>query len=118
MVDIYRFKSCADDDGILNLRVPLNAGTAEVEVVVIVHPLEPQPVQKPSPHGALPDYVWIAREKYPHAYEPWTEEEERRMMELFNAETDVALIAQILGRQPGAIESRVRKVLRRDQEEG
>ena len=117
-MDIYRFKSCADDDGILNLRVPLNAGTAEVEVVVIVHPLEPQKVPKPKQRGAVPEYVAKARETSPRAFEPWTEDEERQLMEMYHAENDIRVIAQKLGRRPRAIEARVLKVLRRDEEQG
>lgn len=117
MVDIYRFKSCADDDGILTLRVPLNAGTAEVEVVIIVHPLEQQKGQTPKQRGAVPEYVAKARETSPRAFEPWTEDEERQLMEMYHAETDIRVIAQTLGRRPRAIEARVLKVLSRDQEE-
>jgi|SRR5690606_24705062 len=117
-MDIYRFKSYADEDGLLNLRVPLNAGTGEVEVVVIVHPVEPPKGQKPKQRGAVPDYVAKARETSPRAFEPWTEEEERQLMEMYHAEMDIQVIAQTLGRRPRAIEARVLKVLSRDKEQG
>ena len=47
------------------------------------------------------------RKQHPRAYEPWTPEEETQLTELHAAGVSVADIAISLGRQPGAIESRL-----------
>ena len=46
------------------------------------------------------------RQKYPRAYESWTEEEETRLKQLIQAGRRVNEIARELGRQPGAIHAR------------
>jgi hypothetical protein len=100
-MDTYRFKCRVGDDGILNLKVPVNVENGEVEVLVVVQPLESKPFpQKPG-------------QEPPRAYEPWTEDEERQLMELYHAETDTRIIAEKLGRRPRAIEARVLKILAR-----
>src|SRR5690606_42102409 len=106
-MDIYRFEGYADEDVLLELRVPLNAGTGEVEVVVIVHPVEPPKGQKPKQRGAVPDYVSKARETSPRAFEPWTEEEERQLMEMYHAEMESQVMSQNLVSSPRAMESLV-----------
>ena len=50
------------------------------------------------------------RSKYPRAYEPWTDEEERELSRLVSTGRDVSELSQTLGRQPGAIESRLRRM--------
>ena len=47
------------------------------------------------------------RLKYPHSYEPWTEEEESTLKELYKKGETIEDISKILGRQPGGINSRL-----------
>ncbi len=50
------------------------------------------------------------RKEYPRAYEPWTREETERLRSFFQARMDVEEIASRLGRQRGAIVSRLEKL--------
>ena len=50
------------------------------------------------------------RRSYPRAYEPWTNDEEQELERLYNAGRDVEEIAAALGRQPGAIRSRLNRI--------
>ena len=50
------------------------------------------------------------REKYPNAYEKWTEEQERILMNLYDQGVPVHAIATTLKRQSGAIRSRIQKL--------
>ena len=50
------------------------------------------------------------RRSYPRAYEPWTNDEEQDLERLYNAGRDVEEIAAALGRQPGAIRSRLNRI--------
>ena len=50
------------------------------------------------------------REKHPRAYEPWSDEEDARLMQLVDAGTDVKEIATTLERQRTAITSRIEKL--------
>lgn len=50
------------------------------------------------------------KEKYPNAYEPWKEDEDNKLRELYTENTSINEIAQILKRQSGAISSRLKKL--------
>jgi hypothetical protein len=50
------------------------------------------------------------RETHQNAYRPWTKEEEARLMKLFNKGTRMKDMAVELGRKPGAIASRIKKL--------
>jgi len=49
------------------------------------------------------------KEKYPNAYEPWEDEEDNKLKNLYLENISINEIAQILKRQPNAIISRLRK---------
>jgi phosphatidylserine/phosphatidylglycerophosphate/cardiolipin synthase-like enzyme len=49
-----------------------------------------------------------ARRTHPRAYEPWTQEEEDVVIELMRRRTHPDNIARILGRQPSAIERKIK----------
>jgi len=59
--------------------------------------------------GATPpaDRLAQVRQRHPRAYEKWTPDEEVRLRELLQAGHTVAQIAGTLGRQRGAIRSRI-----------
>ena len=50
------------------------------------------------------------REKHSNAYQSWSEEEDIELTKLFNEDTDIRVMAEKLGRQPGAIRSRITKL--------
>ena len=50
------------------------------------------------------------REKYPNAYRPWNEEQDKKLKELFAEDDSMADLAKIFGRQRGAIRSRLVKL--------
>ena len=50
------------------------------------------------------------RKKHPNAYRPWSEEEDGRLRELFETGEKVKAMAEVLGRQPGAIRARLVKL--------
>ena len=52
----------------------------------------------------------IAREKHPRAYEKWSPEEDRQMLNLFKKGFKPGEIAKQLGRQSSAIRSRLKKI--------
>ena len=49
------------------------------------------------------------KESYANAYEFWRNEEEEKLLELYNENKSILEIANILKRQPSAIISRLRK---------
>ena len=56
------------------------------------------------------DRLAEVRQEYPRAYEPWTTEEEQQLEQFYNAGLSVAEIAERLGRQLGAIQSRLNRL--------
>ena len=48
--------------------------------------------------------------EYPRAYEPWNEEEEKRLINLFSETKTIAEISKLMRRQPGGIKSRLKKL--------
>jgi len=47
------------------------------------------------------------RKKFPHAYRPWSAEDDARLTELFRNETSASVLSKEFGRQKGAIHSRL-----------
>ncbi len=50
------------------------------------------------------------RAEHPRAYEPWSEDEEGELKSLHDEGASISEIAEHLGRQPSAVESRLRKL--------
>ena len=50
------------------------------------------------------------REKHPRAYEPWSEEEESRLINMYQTGDSIRSISSALQRQRGAIRSRIEKL--------
>jgi hypothetical protein len=69
---------------------------------------------KPRPVVAVCDGTILRRsntfERHPRAYEPWTDDEDRSLANLFRSGVTVARIAGQLGRNRGAIRSRLVKM--------
>ncbi|MGD8455532.1 MAG: hypothetical protein PVF83_04030 [Anaerolineales bacterium] len=51
------------------------------------------------------------RQKHPRAYEKWTEEEENQLVQNYNEGLDVEQLANLLQRQPGAIQSKLKSLV-------
>ena len=51
-----------------------------------------------------------AKEKYPNAYEPWSEKDDAELALLYKKGSSTTAIAESLQRQPGAIKSRIEKL--------
>lgn len=49
------------------------------------------------------------KEKFSNAYEPWKEDEDNRLKELYSINCSMDIMTQVLKRQPSAIRSRLRK---------
>jgi len=50
------------------------------------------------------------RKQYPHAYTPWTEDQEEKLQELFKKDKTIGEIAKEMERHPGGIRSRLKKL--------
>lgn len=50
------------------------------------------------------------RQRYPRAYEKWTDDEDARLKVEYDKSLDIQLLSKMLQRQPGAIRSRLRKL--------
>lgn len=55
------------------------------------------------------------RNTHENAYQPWNEEEEKRIVELSNEGMTAKEIGEIVGRKKGAISSRLRKIIERNE---
>jgi hypothetical protein len=51
------------------------------------------------------------RQKYPNAYKTWTEEEDKKLMELYRSKVGVPELAKTFGRKTSAITARLERVL-------
>jgi len=69
-------------------------------------------VPKPAPEavGNVPTYVEETRRKHPRAYEKWSDEEDERLREAYEADAKVKDLAVDFARKPGAIRSRLKKL--------
>lgn len=54
--------------------------------------------------------VDVIRKEYPAAYEKWTKEEEQRLIGEYNNGRTIRELANLLGRQPGGVRSRLKKL--------
>jgi DNA-binding NarL/FixJ family response regulator len=102
-METYRYTARAGEDGTLIIKIPGHVPNGDVEVVVVVQPIR-DPVQAPKK----------VYDKPPRAGEPWTEEEEQQVLSLRSQGKSPREIALILGRKPGAIESRLVKIMLRN----
>lgn len=69
----------------------------------------PQPPKPDSSKHTGDSYMSKQKEEHANAYQPWTPEEEIRMKELWGMGLSAKEIGEQLGRQEGAILSRLRK---------
>jgi hypothetical protein len=67
---------------------------------------EPMPEKQAGTWGEKLEKM---RQKYPNAYKPWQESEDRKLKQLFEAGEKTKDIANNLGRHPGSIRARLKK---------
>jgi RecQ family ATP-dependent DNA helicase len=63
-----------------------------------------------NPSKVRPSYIAKVQEKYPHAYEKWTTEEEQKLIAEFNKGKSIPVLSNLFGRQIGGIRSRLVKL--------
>lgn len=80
---------------------------SNIEVV----PME-APSSAPTPSGAVYKAYSVKeiRKTYPKAYAPWTEAEEKELLQLKEADSSICYIADVMGRKRGAIYSRLKRI--------
>lgn len=66
------------------------------------------PEKKAHGHDPQPSYVEVQRQA--HAYAPWTPDEDRSLLDLYDGGMSISEIAEALGRNTGAITSRIKKL--------
>lgn len=54
--------------------------------------------------------VYAARQEHPNAYEPWTEEADEQLKQMWSEGKSVQEIAEHFGRKPSAIITRMKKL--------
>lgn len=54
--------------------------------------------------------IYAARQEHPNAYDPWTEEDDAQLRQMWKEGTSVADIAQHFGRKQSAIIVRMKKL--------
>jgi ATP-dependent DNA helicase PIF1 len=60
------------------------------------------------------DKLQSMREKYPNAYKPWTEKQDKKLIELFSEGKTISELSKKFGRHKGSIKSRISKHLGED----
>ncbi len=103
-METYKFKLRVAEDGILKIEFPSGLKNTDVEVLVVV-----QPQTMPS-SPKIDNTMDRIRRQHARAYEPWTEAEERQLIELRHAGHTLQQLADALKRQPSAIRSRLDKI--------
>lgn len=70
-----------------------------------------QEIKKPPKAGTWSEKLDRMREKYPNAYRPWSEADDRKLVSLFadGKPVTVKKMTEQFGRHPGSIRSRLRK---------
>jgi len=61
--------------------------------------------------ATLRPYLEEVRRRHPNAYAPWTADEEARLIERYQAGVSIGDMAQEFGRRPGALNSRLLRIL-------
>ena len=81
---------------------------AEIMAYAREHEIEERPISSELP-GSSPGFDKI-RQRHPRAYEKWSAEEDERLREQYGQGRDVSELAELFGRQPSGIRSRLIKL--------
>jgi hypothetical protein len=77
---------------------------------VSAEPYETETTLSPQAYADLKERSPGLLEQYPRAYSSWTDDEDRHLTQLYRLSLGVERMAELHGRQPGAITSRVSKL--------
>ncbi len=105
---IFRAKSDAAQKRIATI-LKDERGTLEKNFLRAIGAREPQAIKEkelPASGGKLA----AIREKFPNAGRPWTKDDDKKLTEMFGAETSTKTIAKEFGRKAGAITARLAKL--------
>lgn len=69
------------------------------------------PIEKRRFENTNYNYLEFIRKTHPQAYEPWTEEADKKLTLLFHQGKTVKELSEIFGRTKGAIRSRIQKLM-------
>jgi hypothetical protein len=118
-MEVFHITRTVDADGMLRIELPIGDANRRVEIGVTIQTIDgsgtdaadrtvsSQPSERKASGNPVVERV---RKKHPRAYEPWTKDEEAQLLKLHNAGESINIISNVLQRQPGAIESRLRKL--------
>jgi transketolase len=69
-----------------------------------------QPVEA-KPAGDWNEKLEAMRQKYPNAYRPWAESDDKKLVELFSGGQTISVkkMTEVFGRHPGSIRARLKK---------
>ena len=81
---------------------------AEIMAYAREHEIEERPISSELP-GSSPGFDKI-RQRHPRAYEKWSAEEDERLRAQYGQGRDVSELAELFGRQPSGIRSRLIKL--------
>lgn len=93
-METHALKRHVGEDGILRIEIPVGVYNVDVEVVIVV-----QLEAKKSKSS-----------KHERANESWSDEEEQRVLKMYQSGAPIVAIAGKLKRSHGAIRSRLRKL--------
>jgi DNA-directed RNA polymerase specialized sigma24 family protein len=87
---------------------------AREDLEMVAHAIKPELAAIAAWHGIVIDEnsrsLAERRRRFPNAYAPWTEEQERVLIELHESGMSTSQIAKEMGRRPGAITARLDKL--------
>lgn len=73
-----------------------------------------RPVKKKPAAGSWIEKLEKMREQYPNAYRPWTEDDDKKLTQLFKDGKNLKELTEEFGRHPGSIQKRLEKLLGED----
>lgn len=77
------------------------------------HPVANEPETKKGKTGWT-EKIAKMREQYPNAYKPWSKKDDEKLVALFGSENSVKQLSALMGRHPGSIRSRLKKLFGED----
>ncbi len=75
---------------------------------------QPEPEQKTKKASNWGEKIAKMREQYPKAYMPWNKPDDDHLQKLFDEGKSVAELTELLGRHPGAVKMRLKKLYGED----
>jgi hypothetical protein len=70
----------------------------------------PKPEKKQKSASDWSEKLAKMRAEYPNAYKPWPKEDDEKLVKLFGVENTIKQISKLMGRHPGSIRARLKKL--------